>query len=115
MTDWLRQLELLPRERPDARACVWLRLANYERALDELEPALERSAADPYLQLYYLMAARLLRVSVQPGFSVTDVWPGPLIALHQGGTHRREGVAACRHAGASRRSPVPAWGLCLWR
>ena len=82
--DWLRQLELLPRERPDARACVWLRLANYERALDELEPALERSAADPYLQLYYLMAARLLRVPVQPGFSVTEVWPGPLIALHQG-------------------------------
>ena len=28
--DWLRQLELLPRERPDARACVWLLLANYE-------------------------------------------------------------------------------------
>ena len=81
---WLHQLELLPRERPEARACVWLRLANYERALDELEPALERSAADPYLQLYYLMAARLLRVPVQPGFSVTDVWPGPLIALHQG-------------------------------
>ena len=48
--DWLRQLELLPRERHDARACVWLRLANYEMALDELEPAVERSTGDPYLQ-----------------------------------------------------------------
>ena len=30
------------------------------------------------------MAARRLRVPVQPEFSVTDVWPGPLTALHQG-------------------------------
>ena len=82
--DWLRQLELLPRERHAARACVWLRLANYEMALDELEPALERSAGDPYLRLYYLTAARRLRVPVQPGGSVMDAWPGPLISLHEG-------------------------------
>ena len=82
--DWVRQLKLLPRERHDARACVWLRLANYEMALDELEPAVGRSAADPYLQLYYLTAARRLRVPVQPGFSAMDAWPGPLIALHDG-------------------------------
>jgi tetratricopeptide (TPR) repeat protein len=82
--DWLRQLELLPRERHDARACVCLRLATYEMALDELEAALERSAGDPYLQLYYLTAARRLRVPAQPGFSATDAWPGPLISFHQG-------------------------------
>ena len=82
--DWVRQLELLPRERHDARACVWLRLANYERALDELEPALERGAGDPYLQLYYLTAARRLRVPVQPGFSAMEAWPDPLISLHEG-------------------------------
>ena len=82
--DWLRQLELLPRERHAARACVWLQLANYEMALDELEPALERSAGDPYLRLYYLTAARRLRVPVQPGGSVMDAWPGPLISLHEG-------------------------------
>ena len=31
----------------DARACVALRIANYQRALDELEPARERSPATP--------------------------------------------------------------------
>jgi tetratricopeptide (TPR) repeat protein len=82
--DWLRQLELLPRERHDARACVWLRLANYELALEELEPAVERRPGDLYLRLYHLTAARRLRVPVQPGFSATEVWPGPLISLHEG-------------------------------
>jgi tetratricopeptide (TPR) repeat protein len=82
--DWVRQLELLPRERHDARACVWLRLANYEMALDELAQAVERSRGDPYLHLYYLTAARRLGVPVQPGFSAMDVWPGPLISLHEG-------------------------------
>ena len=90
--DWLRQLELLPRERHDARACVWLRLANYERALDELEPALERSADDPYLRLYYLTAARRLRVAVQPRFSAMDAWPAPLISLHEGGLTEHEAL-----------------------
>jgi tetratricopeptide (TPR) repeat protein len=82
--DWLQQLALLPRERHDARACVRLRLGDYGRALDELGPALERSVADPYLQLYYLAAARRLRVAVQPAFFVMDAWPGPLIAFHEG-------------------------------
>ena len=63
---------------------MWLRLANYERAFDELEPALERSAGDPHLRLYYLTAARRLRVAVQPGPPAMDAWPGPLISLHQG-------------------------------
>ena len=79
--DWLRQLELLPRERHDARACVWLRLANYELALGELEPAVERSPGDLYLRLYYLTAARRLRVPVQLAFPTVEVWPGPLISL----------------------------------
>jgi hypothetical protein len=63
---------------------VWLRLANYELALEELEPAVERRPGDLYLRLYYLTAARRLRVPVQPGFSATEVWPGPLISLHEG-------------------------------
>jgi hypothetical protein len=63
---------------------VLLRLANYELALDELEPAVERSPGDLYLRLYYLTAARRLRIPVQPGFSAMDVWPGPLISLHEG-------------------------------
>ena len=87
--DWLRQLELLPQDRHDARACVWLRLASYEMALDELEPAVERSRGDPYLHLYYLTAARRLRVPIQPGSSAMDAWPGPLISLHEGKLDRR--------------------------
>lgn len=82
--DWSRQLELLPRERPDARACVLLRQANYELAASELERALERKPGDPYLRLYFLTSLRRLGRSIQPEFVPMDSWPGPLIALHQG-------------------------------
>ena len=90
--DWLRQLDVLPRERHDARACVWLRLARYEMALDELAPAVERSRGDPYLRLYYLTAARRLRVPVQPGSCAMEAWPGPLISLHEGKLGAREAL-----------------------
>jgi tetratricopeptide (TPR) repeat protein len=83
-SDWLRQLELLPQDRHDARASVWLRLASYEKALDELEPAVRKSPGDPYLQLYYLTAARRLRVPIRPASSPMDAWPGPLLSLHEG-------------------------------
>ena len=87
--DWLRQLELLPRQRHDARACVLLRLANYDMALGELERALERNPGDPYMQLYFLMSLRRLGRSVQPRVDPltvwpVTVWPGPLIALLNG-------------------------------
>lgn len=82
--DWSRQLELLPPERPEARACVLLRLANYEMALSELERAIERKPGDPYLQLYLLTSLRRLGRSPQAGSAAIEAWPGPLIALHQG-------------------------------
>ena len=87
--DWTRQLELLPRERHEARACVALRLANYDMALTELERAIERKPGDPYLRLYFLTSLRRLGRSVPSVIAPMDAWPGPLIALHHGnlGTH----------------------------
>ena len=85
--DWRRQLELLPLERAAARACVLLRLADYEAALPELQRALEKEPADPYWQLYRLTSLhRLGRSAGRPCFdsAVTDAWPGPLLALHAG-------------------------------
>jgi tetratricopeptide (TPR) repeat protein len=85
--DWRRQLELLPLERSSARACVLLRLADYEAALPELERALEKEPADPYWRLYRLTALhRTGRTTGRPCPDVpaTDVWPGPLLALHAG-------------------------------
>jgi tetratricopeptide (TPR) repeat protein len=82
--DWSRQLALLPRERHDARACVALRMANYQVALDQLEQALVTKPGDAYLHLYYLTALRRLGRSIRPGSAVMDAWPGPLIVLHHG-------------------------------
>lgn len=85
--DWRRQLELLPPERASARACVLLRLADYEAALPELERALEKEPADPYWRLYRLTSLRLLgRTAARPGVegAASDGWPGPLFALHAG-------------------------------
>lgn len=82
--DWSRQLELLPGERHEARACVALRLANYAMALSELQQAIERKPGDPYLQLYFLTSLRRLGRSIPSTIAPIDAWPGPLIALHQG-------------------------------
>jgi tetratricopeptide (TPR) repeat protein len=85
--DWRRQLDLLPPERASARACVALRMADYEAALPELGRALEKEPADPYWRLYRLTALRRLGrnaggadIEVAAG----DAWPGPLLALHAG-------------------------------
>ena len=85
--DWRRQLELLPPERASARACVLLRLADYEAALPELQQALEKEPADPYWQLYRLTSLhRLGRTAGWPCFdgAAGDAWPGPLLTLHAG-------------------------------
>ena len=82
--DWLRQLELLPREGHGARACVLLRLAQYERAVKELEQAIERQPRDAYLQLYYLTSLRRMGRRAEPKPPPIDIWPGPLIGLHNG-------------------------------
>jgi tetratricopeptide (TPR) repeat protein len=85
--DWCRQLEFMPRERASARACVLLRLADYEAALPELQRALDKEPADPYWQLYRLMSLhRLGRTAARPPFdgAAAGTWPGPLLALHAG-------------------------------
>lgn len=83
--DWRRQFELLPAERAAARACVALRLADYERALPELERALEKEPRDPYWTLYRLTVLRRLGrpAPVVETYSI-ETWPGPLMALHAG-------------------------------
>lgn len=84
--DWRRQFELLGAQAA-ARACVALRMADYELALPELKKALEKEAADPYWRLYQLAARARLGLP-QPGETediVSDeAWPGPLLALHAG-------------------------------
>jgi tetratricopeptide (TPR) repeat protein len=85
--DRRRQLELLPLERASARACVLLRLADYEAALPELQRALEKEPADPYWQLYRLTSLRRLgRTAGWPCIdgAAADAWPGPLLSLHAG-------------------------------
>jgi tetratricopeptide (TPR) repeat protein len=84
--DWRRQLELLPLERASARACVLLRLADYEAALPELQRALEKEPADPYWQLYRLTSLHRLGRTAGTGFdrAAADAWPSPLLALHAG-------------------------------
>lgn len=96
--DWSRQLELLPPERHEARACVLLRLANYEMALNELERAIERKPGDPYLRLYFLTSLRRLGRSIQAESAAIETWPGPLIALHQGKLDANEALQRADNA-----------------
>ena len=80
--DWQLQLKLLPARQHAARACVALRLADYEKALPEFEQALARQPGDPYWTLYRHVARRRLG---QTGDATTanmgEAWPAPLIAL----------------------------------
>ncbi len=82
---WLRQFELLPPEQAPARACVALRMADYARALPELERAVATNPADLYWTLYRLTALRRLERQIQmPALPGSDAWPAPLLALHAG-------------------------------
>lgn len=81
-TDWHHQFDLLPREFASARACVALRLADYEKALPELERALEKEPRDPYWQLYRMTALRRLGHPQPANFPELEVWPAPLLRLH---------------------------------
>lgn len=81
--DWRLQFDLLPKDRASARACVALRLADYEKALAEFERALQKEPCDPYWQLYRLTALhRLGRPAVPGNESRRDEWPGPLFELY---------------------------------
>jgi tetratricopeptide (TPR) repeat protein len=83
--DWRRQLKLLPATRILARACVALRLADYEMALPELEHTLAQGATDAYWRLYHLTALhRLGRPYPSIDATETEAWPSPLLALHAG-------------------------------
>ena len=104
--DWRRQLELLPPDRASARACVSLRMADYEAALPELERALEKEPADPYWRLYRLTALhRLGRADAQAiaeaGSEVgaDSPWPGPLLALHAGRLSAAQALQQADNAG----------------
>jgi Flp pilus assembly protein TadD len=85
--DWRRQLELLPPTRAAARACVCLRLADWEAALPELERAIEREPVDLYWRLYRLTSQHRLGRPADTHFAEAPApaaWPGPLLALHAG-------------------------------
>jgi tetratricopeptide (TPR) repeat protein len=81
--DWRRQLVLLPADRPAARACVSLRLADYAAALPDLERAMERERGDPYWRLYRLTALNRLGRAAESSLA-GEAWPGPLLALQAG-------------------------------
>jgi tetratricopeptide (TPR) repeat protein len=84
--DWRRQLELLPARQPAARACVALRLADYEKALPELDQAVAKQPGDAYWHLYRLIAQR--RLNKNEGSAIAgelgDTWPAPLVGLLAG-------------------------------
>jgi tetratricopeptide (TPR) repeat protein len=113
--DWRRQLGLLPMDRPAARACVLLRLADYAAALPELERALEREPCDPYWELYRLTALNRLApgADLVPAAGPAEAWPGPLLALHAGRMSTedvlRRADTADRLAEAQFQAAVVAW------
>jgi len=83
--DWRRQLDLLPTDRASARACVALRLADYDMALHEFERALQKEPTDPYWQLYRRTAQMRLGRPLAAYEELTGAeWPAPLIALQEG-------------------------------
>lgn len=84
--DWRRQLALLPETQSAARACVALRLADYEAALPELERAIARAPADPYWRLYRLTALKRLHrpLDGMAPPSGSAAWPRPLFDLLAG-------------------------------
>ncbi|MEO6566776.1 MAG: tetratricopeptide repeat protein [Casimicrobiaceae bacterium] len=82
---WLRQFNLLPPEQAAARACVALRMADYERALPELERAIAKVPGDAYWALYRLTALHRLGLADEaPTPTDNEAWPAPLLALHAG-------------------------------
>ena len=109
--DWRSQLQLLPIEQSAARACVALRLADYNVALPELERAIAREPGELYWQLYRLSAMRRLgrplgTVDVPSG----EVWPIPLIALHAGRLSAQEALKRADNDGR-RAEAAFQWGV----
>jgi tetratricopeptide (TPR) repeat protein len=82
--DWRRQLELLAPAQAAARACVALRLADYQIALPELKQAAAAAPGDAYWRLYELTALRRLGATGALEPTTGDAWPAALLALHAG-------------------------------
>jgi len=82
--DWRRQLALLPKHQSAARACVAMRLGDWEAALPELERAIEKAPGDPYWRLYRLTALKRLGRPVEAVAVPFGGWPAPLFSLHAG-------------------------------
>jgi tetratricopeptide (TPR) repeat protein len=98
--DWRRQLALLPERQAAARACVALRLADWETALPALERAIETQPDDPYWRLYRLTALRRLGRPVDAAPVPADgAWPAPLFALQAGKSNSEMVLAAATTEG----------------
>ena len=70
-----------------------LRLADYEKAVPELERAQAKEPHDPYWQLYRMTALRRLGHPISTSFPELKVWPGPLLGLHSKATSAEELLA----------------------
>ena len=67
-----------------ARAFVLLRMADYERALPELDRAAVGPAVNPYWPLYRLTAQRRLGRLSNIEAPADGAWPMPVVAFHAG-------------------------------
>jgi tetratricopeptide (TPR) repeat protein len=111
--DWRRQLELLPAEQAAARACVALRLADYEAALPELERAIANDPNEPYWALYRLTALqRLGRPIAEVEPSSGEAWPACLIAMQFGRATAEQVLAKADTRG---RQAEAAFQLGRWK
>jgi len=84
--DWRRQLALMADGPAAPRACIALRLADYQTALSCLDAAVAREPRDPYWRLYRLSVRVRLDMPVDDGVEpgLASAWPGPLFDLHGG-------------------------------
>ena len=83
--DWNHQFGLLPEARATARACVALRLADYKKALPELDRAVAAEPSDDYWTLYRETArCRLGQPLAAITLPIEDKWPAPLLAVLSG-------------------------------
>lgn len=83
--DWHQQFECLRAEQYLARACVALRLADYEAAIPELQKAIVRQPHELYWPLYLRMACRRAGKKADAVAEVAGAsWPQPLIAWYDG-------------------------------
>jgi Flp pilus assembly protein TadD len=111
--DWRRQSELLRPAQAAARACVALRMADYEAALPELQRALEKEPGDPYWRLYRLTSLHRLGRPAEPEATADDSWPGPLLALHAGRLSENDALARADNEGR-RTETLFQLGVIAW-